>query len=225
MGDELITIPLADFKQLAAELASEKASQVKQMQCSVAEPSRPMLKITKPTPIPVPGLAKSLAGALVIAAFPVARKYFKKVNLQRKKEKIDENVFFFVNTNVLIQGLEIGDSLFATESCDMLNAEFELDPKIEQFMIGEVAGIIDETIYQITVRVYPNKNFIYTADRFFLTPFVLLEEVKSSNWPKFDSQLIKRVSRQLIEKAYVKLKNSKRFKKISDFLNSDSLKR
>ena len=112
----------------------------------------------------------------------------------------------------MIQGLEIGDSLVATESCDMLNTEFELDSKIEQFMIDEVAGIIDETIYQITVRVYPNKHFIYTADRFFLTPFVLLEEVKSSNWPKFDSRL-KRVSRQLLEKSYVKLKNSKRFKK------------
>ena len=135
-------------------------------------------------------------------------------------------MFFFVNTNLLIRGLELGEYVVATNSCDMLNTEFDLDTKIEQFMVGEVVGIIDETIYQITVRVYPNKQFIYTEDCFFLTPFVLLEDVREEmsfpTQPKINS-VLKKFLRQILEKSYLKLKNSKRFKQIRDFLNSDSL--
>lgn len=137
-------------------------------------------------------------------------------------------MFFFINTNVLIKGLELGQRLVATNSCDMLNIEFDLETKIEQFMVGEVVGIIDETIYQITVRVFPNKTFIYTDDRSFLTPFVLLEEVSEKisypTRPKINS-LVKKISRKILEKSYLKLKKTKRFKQIIDFLNSDSLKR
>jgi len=126
----------------------------------------------------------------------------------------------------LIRGLELGEYVVATNSCETLNTEFDLDTKIEQFMIGEVVGIIDETIYQITVRVYPNKKFFYKDDCFFLTPFVLLDDVREEisypTKPKINS-VLKKISRQIFEKSYLKLKKSKRFKQIRDFLNSDSL--
>lgn len=69
---------------------------------------------------------------------------------------------FFVNAYVMIRPMEIGYCLVATESCDILNDEFDLNPKIEQFMIGEVVGIIDKTVYQVTIQVFPNKCFVYT---------------------------------------------------------------
>jgi len=128
-----------------------------------------------------------------------------------------------VNAHVLIRGIEIGDYLVATESCDILNVEFGLNPKIEQFMVGKVVGIIDETIYQVTIQVFPHKRFVYTNGFTYLTPFAPLDEVNSPIRPRSESNSLrsklKIPSRQIIERYYVKIKKSKHFQNIIDFLN------
>ena len=84
LGNESVTIPLADFEQLTAELASTK---VKEMHCAAAEPNRPMFKITPKKSITTLSLTQSLAITLVIASFPLAQQFFKKVQLKKKKKK------------------------------------------------------------------------------------------------------------------------------------------
>lgn len=91
----------------------------------------------------------------------------------------------------MIRGMEIGDCLIATESCEIINDELNLDPKIEQFMIGEVVGIIDETVYQVTIQVFPNKRFVYTNGMTYLVPFVPLEEVNCPAVPRSDQPIFK----------------------------------
>lgn len=83
LGNESVIIPLADFEQLAAELASTKA---KEMHYAAAEPNRPMFKITPDKSIPTLRLTQSLVITLVIATFPLAQQFFKKVQLKKKKK-------------------------------------------------------------------------------------------------------------------------------------------
>jgi len=91
----------------------------------------------------------------------------------------------------MIRPIEIGECLVATERCDILNDEFKLNPKIEQFMVGEVVGIIDETVYQVTIQVFPNKRFVYTNGMTYSVPFVPLEEVNCPTGPRSDSPRVK----------------------------------
>jgi len=216
VGDEWSKSSLVDFQQRAKGLAAQKADQVQQVHYVVVEPRPPISKIKREKIIS----AQGVIGVLMISTFPMVQRFLKKVNLKKKKKAIEEKYSFFVNAHVLIQGLGIGEYVVATESCDILNEEFDLNPKIEQFMVGKIVGIIDETIYQVTIQVFPEKHFVYTNGLTYLTPFVPLEEVNYPNWPKSESlkSQLKIPSRRVIEKYYDKIKKSKYFQNIIDFL-------
>lgn len=53
------------------------------MHCAVAEPRRPMLKITKERVIPIEGVV----GILVISTFSIVERFVKKVKLEKKKKR------------------------------------------------------------------------------------------------------------------------------------------
>ena len=93
-------------------------------------------------------------------------------------------------------------------------------------MVRELIGIIDESIYQVTIQVFSNKRFVYTNGMTYRVPFVSLEEANCPTGLRSDSPLsqLKRPSPQLVERYcnyYVKIKKSKYFQNIIKILNTE----
>lgn len=183
VGEDLFSVtknPFLYIQDQEAERVAQKAAQAEQASYAVAESQSPISKIRGERPTPF----YSVAGFAVVATLPIIQRFLKNLRLKQEKKNKEEEVSFFVNAYVMIRGMEIGYCLVATESCDILNDEFDLNPKIEQFMIGEVVGIIDETVYQVTIQVFPNKRFVYTNGMTYLVPFVPLEEFNCPTGPR-----------------------------------------
>ena len=193
-GEDLFVIlenPLLYIKdqqaKAKAEAQARQASHAGQAYHGEVVPRSPISTISGERSIPF----YAVAGLAIIVTLPFIHRFLKNVRLKRQKKNKEEEVSFFVNAYVMIRGMEIGDCLIATENCDIINAELNLDPKIEQFMIGEVVGIIDETVYQVTIQVFPNKRFVYTNGMTYLVPFVPLEEVNCPAVPRSDQPIFK----------------------------------
>lgn len=148
----------------------------------VAEPKRPLSQIRGDRSISF----LSITGLIVIGTFHLIQGFIKGVRVKQEKEKKEEEFSFFVPAYVLIRGIEIGDYLVATESCTVLNNELKLNPKIEQFMVGEVVGVIGETVFQFTIRVFPKKRFVYTTGMYARSAcflFLLKKSIKNKSCP------------------------------------------
>lgn len=186
------------------------------MRYVVAEPKTPFSKIRSEKPLPVAGVI----GFAIVSTFPLIQKLYRTLKRKQQKKKEEEEASIFVITYLFTRGIELGQSVVATESCDILNDEFKLNPKIEQFMVGKIIGIIDESIYQVIKRVFLNKRFVYKTDLAFITPFIDLEEVSEFlDPPTSPSYELKRHSLRLIERYYGKIKTSKTFRNIIKILN------
>jgi len=198
---------LVNLQQQAAQIAAQKAGQ--QVLYQVVQPSPPVSRIRRETVVPV----QSVFLIIGLATLPLVEAFFRSV-IQRKKKKDAEDEFsFFVNTYLIHRPIELGEPVVATASCDSLNILYNLNPKLEQFMVGRVAGILDEARYYVNIQVFPNKFFVYTEDRTFLTPFVSLGDVSSSTRPRFTKP-----SWLLVENTFVKLIKNRHYQNIVKFL-------
>ena len=194
--------------QIAAQKAAQKASQ--QITYQVVEPLPPVSKIRRETFVSI----HSVIIVLGLATLPLVEACANSLIEREKKKKAEEDFSFFVNAHLIHRPIELGEPVVATESCDSLNTLYNLNPKLEKFMVGRVAGILDEARYYVNIQVFPNKFCVYTKDRSFLTPFISLDEVSSSTWPE-----IKKPSRQLIEKYFVKIIKNRHYRNIVKFMN------
>ena len=215
VGDEQYLLDknqLVELQQQAAQLAAQKAAQkaTQQTTYQVVQPLPPVSKIRRGTFVSI----HSVIIVLVLATLPLVEAFSNSLIEREKKKAKEEEFSFFVNTYLFHRPIELGEPVVATESCDPLNALYNLNPKLEQFMVGRVAGILDEARYYVNIQVFPNKLCVYTKDRAFLTPFISLYEVSSYTWPK-----IQKPSWQLIGKYLVKLKKNKHYRNIVKFMN------
>ena len=205
-----------DWLSRAASQLVEVETQ--QAHCVIGEPPKPFSRIKRETPLPLVNVVTFAA----VATIPYIQRVLRNLKIKQEKEKEEETVSFFVITYLFTRTIEFGQYVVATDSCDILNDEFDLNPKIEQYMIGEIIGIIDESIYQVMIQVFPNKRFVYKKDFTFITFFVDIEEV--SNYldrPTSPSYKLNTPSRRLIERYYVKIKKSKYFRNLLFFLKDE----
>jgi len=105
---------------------AQKKAQAEQAYYTVAETQSPISKIRGERPIPF----YSVAGFAVVYTLPYIQRFLKNVRLKQKKtqKRYEEEVSFFVSAYVMIRPIEMGECLVATESCDILNDEFDLNP-------------------------------------------------------------------------------------------------
>lgn len=208
--------------QKGVQAQKQKEVEAQQVHYVVAEPITPFSKIRSERPLPTAGLI----GFAIVSTFPLIQKVYRALKRKQQKKKQEEEVSIFVITHLFTRGIELGQSVIATESCDILNEELKLNPKIEQFMVGEIVGIIDESIYQVMVQVFLNKRFVYKTDLKFITPFIDLEEISEFLDPPFSpSYKLKTpsLSRRLIKKYSGKIKTSKTFRNLLDLLKYEPL--
>lgn len=198
---------LVNLQQQAAQLAAQKAGQ--QILYQVVQPSPPVSRIRRETVVPV----QSVFLILGLATLPFVEAFFRSVIQREKKKDAEDEFSFFVNTYLIHRPIELGEPVVATASCDSLNILYNLNPKLEEFMVGRVAGILDEARYYVNIQVFPNKFFVYTEDRTFLTPFVSLGDVNSATRPRFTKP-----SWLLVEKTLVKLIKNRHYQNIVKFL-------
>ena len=116
---------------------------------------------------------------------PMVQGFLKKRKAKEKEKKEEEEYSFFINAFLIRRGIELGQCVVATKtkSCDVLNEEFQLDPKMERFMIEKVVAILDkshESLHNATLEVFYNKFLFYTSNITFLTSFVCIENVNST---------------------------------------------
>lgn len=109
--------------QLVVEVETQQAHYV------VAEPPNPFSRIKRETPLPV----GSVIGFAILSTLSLIQRILR--NLKRKKEQKNEEeagsfiviaVSFFVITYLFTRGIELGQYVVGTDSCDILNDFFSI---------------------------------------------------------------------------------------------------
>lgn len=66
--------------------------------------------------------------------------------------------------------LKLGAYLVFTDKASQFKKNLELKVPLEQFMIGQIIGILEEDQRLIMIEVFPNQKFHFKSNIYFGTP-------------------------------------------------------
>lgn len=81
--------------------------------------------------------------------------------------------------------LKLGAYLVFTDKAPQFKKSLELKVPLEEFMIGQIIGILEEDQRLILIEVFPHKKFQFKSKINFGTPFIYLDDLKESSFFKF----------------------------------------